>query len=249
MNSPQVPAARHTLDILRLLSTIDVPISAARIHRELGIPRSTTYHLLAEMVEAGFVVHLAGERTYGLGLAAYSMASAYTTQQPLVRLSQKYLEKIASFAGGSGHLSRLSATEIVYLQETRAARAVSLISQVGVRLPAVGTASGRAMLAHLPETEYRAVYSASDATEGWGGFQKHLADVRQCGFDVEVEEVSRGQASVAVAVLDHLQRPAAALAVTYPVNSLSEEQFSELCHLLQGSAREISARMYGNHSR
>ena len=105
------------------------------------------------------------------------------------------------------------------------------------------------MLAHLPETEYRAVYSASDATEGWGGFQKHLADVRQRGFDVEVEEVSRGQASVAVAVLDHLQRPAAALAVTYPVNSLSEEQFSELCHLLQGSAREISARMYGNHSR
>lgn len=249
MNSPQVPAARHTLDILRLLSTIDVPISAARIHRELGIPRSTTYHLLAEMVEAGFVVHLAGERTYGLGLAAYSMASAYTTQQPLVRLSQKYLEKIASFAGGSGHLSRLSATEIVYLQETRAARAVSLISQVGVRLPAVGTASGRAMLAHLPETEYRAVYSASDATEGWGGFQKHLADVRQRGFDVEVQEVSRGQASVAVAVLDHLQRPAAALAVTYPVNSLSDEQFSEVCRLLQESAREISARMYGNRTR
>lgn len=131
MNSPQVPAARHTLDILRLLSTIDVPISAARIHRELGIPRSTTYHLLSEMVEAGFVVHLSGERTYGLGLAAYSMANAYTTQQPLVRLSQKYLDKAASLAGGSGHLSRLSATEIVYLQETRAARAVSLISQVG----------------------------------------------------------------------------------------------------------------------
>ena len=58
MKSPQVPAARHTLDILRLLSTIDVPISAARIHRELGIPRSTTYHLLSEMVEAGFALQV-----------------------------------------------------------------------------------------------------------------------------------------------------------------------------------------------
>lgn len=246
MNSPQVPAARHTLDILRLLSTIDVPISAARIHRELGIPRSTTYHLLSEMVEAGFVVHLAGERTYGLGLAAYSMANAYTTQQPLVRLCQKYLEKLASFAGGSGHLSRLSATEIVYLQETRAPRAVSLISQVGVRLPAVGTASGRAMLAHLPETEYRAVYSASDPAEGWGAFQKHLADVRERGFDVEVQEVSRGQASVAVPVLDHLQRPAAALAVTYPVDSLRDGQSAQLREQLRTAALEISARMYGN---
>lgn len=82
---PQVPAARNTLQILALLSSIDVPISAARIRRELGLPRSTTYHLLGELVDSGFAVHLPEHRTYGLGLAAYEMASAYATQQPLVR--------------------------------------------------------------------------------------------------------------------------------------------------------------------
>lgn len=102
------------------------------------------------------------------------------------------------------------------------------------------------MLAHLPETEYRAVYSASDAAEGWGAFQKHLADVRERGFDVEVQEVSRGQASVAVPVLDHLQRPAAALAVTYPVDSLRAGQFEQLRDHLSSAARDISSRMYGN---
>ena len=53
------------MEILRLLSTIDVPISAARIQGELNLPRSSTYHLLAEMVDAGFVAHLPEHKTYG----------------------------------------------------------------------------------------------------------------------------------------------------------------------------------------
>lgn len=95
---PQVPAARNTLQILALLSSIDVPISAARIRRELGLPRSTTYHLLGELVDSGFAVHLPEHRTYGLGLAAYEMASAYATQQPLVRAAPP-----PAGTGGSSH--------------------------------------------------------------------------------------------------------------------------------------------------
>ena len=49
----KVPAAAQTLQILALLSHIDVPISAARIQAELGLPRSTTYHLLTVMRDAG----------------------------------------------------------------------------------------------------------------------------------------------------------------------------------------------------
>lgn len=93
MSTSRVPAARNALEILRLLSTIDVPVSAARIRSELGLPRSSTYHLLKEMVDAGFVVHVPENQTYGLGLAAYSMAAAYSTQQPLVRATQAHLEK------------------------------------------------------------------------------------------------------------------------------------------------------------
>ena len=90
------------MEILKLLSTIDVPISAARIQGELNLPRSSTYHLLAEMVDAGFVAHLPEHKTYGLGLAAYSMASAYVTQQPLVRMATRDLEQCAALVGGIG---------------------------------------------------------------------------------------------------------------------------------------------------
>lgn len=240
MSNSRVPAARNALEVLRLLSTIDVPISAARIRSELDLPRSSTYHLLKEMVDAGFVVHLPENQTYGLGLAAYSMAAAYATQQPLVRATQGHLERIASKVDGSGHLSRLAGSEILYLNEVRAPKAMSLVTERGVRLQAQRTASGRAMLAVLPEAEWRAAYSAG--TLSFGEFKTILCDVRERGWAEEVEVVARGQASVGVAIVDHVGRPAAALAVTYPVGTADA---AAVAHELKAAAAQVATRMYG----
>lgn len=244
MSKIQVPAARNTLRILALLSSIDVPISAARIRTELDLPRSTTYHLLAELESSGFVVHLPENQTYGLGLAAYSMASAYTTQQPLVRMAQKPLEEAAALVGGSGHLARLSGEEILYLSEVRSKNAVSLITEVGVRLTAAQTASGRIMLAHLPQSEAKATLSGSGLQKSWREISQRLELFHRRGWAEEIEEVSRGQRSVAVAILDHLRRPAAALAVTYRVD-WDERGVDTAISVLKEAAVGISQRMYG----
>ena len=240
MSTSRVPAARNALEILRLLSTIDVPISAARIRSELNLPRSSTYHLLKEMVDAGFVVHLPENQTYGLGLAAYSMAAAYATQQPLVKATQGHLERIASSVGGSGHLSRLAGSEILYLNEVRAPGALSLVTERGVRLQAQRTASGRAMLALLPEAEWKAAFFPGSL--GFGEYKDILCQVRERGWAEEVEVVARGQASVGVAVVDHVGRPAAALAVTFPVGTVDAAGVAQKLH---AAARQVAARMYG----
>ncbi|HLY34269.1 MAG TPA: helix-turn-helix domain-containing protein, partial [Jatrophihabitantaceae bacterium] len=73
----QVPAAREALAILRFLAHQAAPVAAATIARELHLPRSTTYHLLATLQDDGFVVHLADERRYGLGVAAYELGTGY----------------------------------------------------------------------------------------------------------------------------------------------------------------------------
>ena len=242
MKKRQVPAAHNVLRILALLSATDIPISASRIQRELDLPRSTTYHLLRELEDSGFVVRLGSAGTYGLGLASYRMAQAYTTQQPLVRLATSPLERIAAIAGGSSHLSRLAGSEIVYLHEVRSPGAVSLVTEVGVRLSALSTASGRIMLAHLPETELRAVFNSSGERLRFRDYKEELAAYRRQGWASEREEVSRGQESVAVAVLDHLERPAAALAVTFSVGTANAEQLAlELRH----AAARLQAHFFG----
>lgn len=242
MKKRQVPAAHNVLRILALLSATDIPISASRIQRELDLPRSSTYHLLRELEDSGFVVHLESAGTYGLGLASYRMAQAYTTQQPLVRLATAPLARIAKMAGGSAHLSRLAGSEIVYLHEVRSPGAVSLVTEVGVRLSALSTASGRIMLAHLPEAELRAVFNSSGERRHFRDRKEELNAYRRQGWATESQDVSRGQESVAVAVLDHLDRPAAALAVTYPVGSGDQRVLVEALH---EAAARLRAHFFG----
>ena len=241
----KVPAATHTLAILRLLMTTDAPISAARIATQLRLPRSTTYQLLKVMVDAGFVMHLKSHRTYGLGAAAYSLAQAYSTQQPLVRASTRHAQALAKLAGGSAHVSRLSSgMEVLYVLEERSAAAVSLITDVGVRLAAERTASGRAMLAALPDAELKARVDAAGLGRQWHRIHTMVQQVRSRGWAEETEEVSAGQSSIAAAVLDHTGRPAAALAVTF-TPGVGVDKHAELVAETCRRAQQVHTTLFG----
>ena len=241
----KVPAATHTLAILRLLMTTDAPISAARIAAQLRLPRSTTYQLLKVMVDAGFVIHLKSHRTYGLGAAAYSLAQAYSTQQPLVRASTRHAQALAKLAGGSAHVSRLSSgMEVLYVLEERSATAVSLITDVGVRLAAERTASGRAMLAALPDAELKARVDAAGLGRQWQKIHTMMQQVRSRGWAEETEEVSVGQSSIAAAVLDHTGRPAAALAVTF-TPGVGVDKHAELVAETCRRAQQVHTTLFG----
>src|SRR5437763_14608373 len=84
----EVPAAAQVLAVLRYLARQYGPVPAASISRDVGLPRSTTYHLLDTLMRDGFVVHLPEERRYGLGLSSYELASGYGRQAPLQRLAR-----------------------------------------------------------------------------------------------------------------------------------------------------------------
>jgi DNA-binding IclR family transcriptional regulator len=220
----QVPAATRAMRVLRFLAGQPDPVPLDRIMRACELPRSTTYHLLNAMIEEGFVVHLADEHRYGLGLAAFELGSGYARQEPLQRLARRPLAALVDHVGHSAHLAVLHGREVLYVVEERAPGRPPLVTDVGVRLPAQLTASGRAILAQLPAPQVRALYSQpSDFVDRNGhgpstlsALRRLLTDTRQRGYAVEDGEVTPGLASVAVAVADHNQHPVAAVAVTYP---------------------------------
>nr|WP_245958731.1 IclR family transcriptional regulator [Microbacterium bovistercoris] len=220
---PQVPAADQTLRILRHLARRPAPIAASALARDLDIPRSTVYHLLATLEEHGFVVHLAQDRRWGLGTSAFELAGGYARQEPLARLGRPLVAGLADRLGESAHLAVMSGRDVLYIVEERAVRRPALVTDVGVRLPAHLTATGRAMLAALPKVQVRALYpDASSFTERTGRgprkpseLRELLRMVRQSGVATEDGEITEGFRSVAAAVTDHAGWPAAAIAVTW----------------------------------
>lgn len=220
----QVPAATRALKVLRFLAGQPDPVTVDRLARAVGLPRSTAYHLVNAMIDEGFVVHLPEEHRYGLGVAAFEVGSGYTRQEPLQRIARRPLAGLVDSLGQSAHLAVLHGREVLYVLEERAPGRPPLVTDVGVRLPAQLTASGRAILAALPANQVRALYpdrSAFVDRHGLGptslsALRGLLSETRQRGYAAEEGEVTPGFASVATAVLDHNGHPVAGVAVTYP---------------------------------
>lgn len=245
------PAAGHALALLKLLARHAAPMPAVSIARDLGLPRSTTYHLLGVLVDEGFVVHLPEERRYGLGMAAFELGSAYSRQAPLQRLARPLLTRLADRTGHNAHLVVLHGRDVVYVIEERVSGRPSLVTDVGVRLPATLTASGLAILAALPAAQVRALFPSPDAfvqRHGQGPtsltrLRPLLSATRARGYAHESGTVTPGFASVAVAVADHTGHPVCGVAVTYPVDALAADQESALVDAARSCGAELSRRL------
>lgn len=253
---PQVPGATRALAVLRLLAAAPGPVPAAVVARELGVPRSTVYHLLAAMVAEGFVAHLPEERRYGLGVAAFEIGSAYSRQEPLQRLARPLMARLVDDAGQSAHLGVLHGREVLYVVEERAPGRPPLVTDVGVRLPAHLAASGRAMLAALPAAQVRALFpdlSAFVLRHGVGPatpsrLREVLTGVRRDGFAREDGEITPGFSSVAAVVRGHTGHPAAAVAVTFEPDRTGEGERDRLTAAVLRTAAALERRIGGRPS-
>ncbi|GAA1127383.1 IclR family transcriptional regulator [Nocardioides aquiterrae] len=245
-----MPAATRALRVLRFLAGQPDPVPLDRIMRACELPRSTTYHLLHAMEAEGFVVHLADEHRFGLGPAAFELGSGYARQEPLQRIARRPLADLVDRTAQSAHLAILHGREVLYVIEERAPGRPPLVTDVGVRLPAHLTASGRAILARLPAGQVRALYpSAAHFVDRHGrgpatpsALRTLLSDTRQRGYAVEDGEVTPGLASVAVAVLDHNRHPVAAVAVTYPDDA---DDATDLPDAVADTAAQLTRRISG----
>jgi DNA-binding IclR family transcriptional regulator len=248
-----VPAAAQVLAVLRYLARQSSPVPAASISRDLDLPRSTTYHLLDTLLRDGFVVHLPEERRYGLGLSSYELGSGYSRQAPLQRLARIPLTKLVDRTGFNAHLAVAHGREVIYLIEERAKGRPPLVTDVGVRLPAHLTASGRAMLARFPDAHVRALFPDPTAfvlrnergPTSISALRSLLTEARKLGYAEESGEVTAGYSSVAAAVVDHSGHPVAAVAVTFPENEVDAGSRARIARDTTRTAEQLHRRIGG----
>ncbi|MDR2997528.1 MAG: IclR family transcriptional regulator, partial [Microbacterium sp.] len=194
------------------------------------------------------VVHLAQDRRWGLGTSAFELAGSYARQEPLARLGRPLIASLADRLGESAHLAVMNGRDVLYIVEERAVRRPALVTDVGVRLPAHLTATGRAMLAALPKVQVRALYpDASSFTERTGRgpqrpseLRELLRTVRQTGVATEDGEITEGFRSVAIAVRDHADWPVAAVAVTW---SGDDASVGRITHAVGEAATVLGRRL------
>ncbi|MEI6373976.1 MAG: IclR family transcriptional regulator [Actinomycetes bacterium] len=263
-----VPAATRTLLVMRALAGAPGPLTAAGLARDLGLPRSSVYHLLSAMEAEGFVVHYPEDERWGLGLAAFEIGTAYLRQEPLERLARPLLAGLAQRASQTApcvaHVGVLHGRETLYLAlHELATSPVTVVADVGVRLPASLTASGRALLAALPAAQVRALFPSRDAFVDRTGrgpttprsLTALLRTESARGWAEEDGFITDGFASVAAAALDRNERPVASIGLTFrsPLfphgGTLSTHRGSFSTPSTDAEARQVLAELVRTYAR
>src|SRR5690606_34587244 len=112
-----------------------------------GLPRSTAFRLLSQMVDLDWLEHDAAG--YQLGPRALRMGKSTTDHTALRGAAADLLNALQLRTGGVAHLAVLDGQNAHYLDKVGGVALHTSPSTVGARLRADTTASGRAMLAAL----------------------------------------------------------------------------------------------------
>jgi IclR family transcriptional regulator, blcABC operon repressor len=201
--APAVTRAALILDVLAENGSIAA--GPSELARRLGLPKSSIANICGALADAGLVRRVG--TGFALGRRLAELGGAYLTSVDLV---QEFYEACSALPTGSEEtvqLAILDGVEMTYLARHDGKQPVRLTSQIGRRLPASVTATGKAALASMPEDEVRRRFAGvelpvltSRSLATVDALIDNLAVVRERGFAMDDEETVEGVVCYGVSV-------------------------------------------------
>jgi DNA-binding IclR family transcriptional regulator len=143
-------------------------------------------------------------------------------------------------------LTMLDGSESVFIAKQETTHQVRLVTSVGSRLPAFASASGRVMLADLPESDVAAMYRGSELITPTGRRLGGLAELleilratRRDGYAENVDETALGLHCIAVPV-GPPGRVAGAITLCVPSGRIDAARRREMISDLVAAAAELA---------
>jgi DNA-binding IclR family transcriptional regulator len=225
--------------VLDAFGADDADLGLTELARRSGLAKPTVHRLAAQLVDAGFLERHGTD--YRLGVRLFEIGQRVPAARRLRDAALPFMEDLFVATRETVHLGVPSGTEVMYLEKIRGHRAVEAPTRVAGRLPMHCTATGKAMLAHLPdEVVAQALSSMTRQTSHTVMVQSvvrgQLAEVRRTGFSVEHEETKLGYVSVASPVFEG-ESLVGAISVTGPTYRL---QLDSVSGTVRTAARALS---------
>lgn len=159
MSTSAVPALDKTFQILDLITDSAQPLTAAHIAKELHLPRSSTHNILQSLLNK-HVIYKDSDNRFHLGSYLMYWAGKYQQQQGVIQLFKDLIVEYPILRQHTVTLSKLDLGEVVFLACHEAPAPLGFTFRAGVRVPAVFSATGKAMLSTLSMDSIKSLYAS-----------------------------------------------------------------------------------------
>jgi DNA-binding IclR family transcriptional regulator len=249
------PAVNGVQSVDRAVSVLEIlaqrgEAGVSEVAAEIDVHKSTAFRLLGALEARGLVEQTAERGKYRLGFGIVRLAGAVTGRLDITQQGRQVCERLSEEVGETVNIAVLQEHYAVNLYQVRGPGAVGTHNWVGQLTPVHATSSGKILLAHLPAKERADVLAASGLRKltprtltAEATLEKDLAQARERGYAVTLEELEIGLHAVAAPIRARDGEVVAALSASGPAYRFTEERIHELVPALLRGAHEISHRM------
>ena len=244
--------AARVARVLELLAQAGRPLSVTEIGFRLGTGKSAVSRLLRDLARHALLEREDERGRFRLGIRLVQFARAALEATDLRVAGAPHLRALSNETHENVHLATFRGEQVIYIDKVEVPTFVRTSTEIGDVAPPHCTASGKAILAWLPDAALArwlrgrrfASYTGRTMTTRVD-ILNHLHKVRVQGYAVDDEEYVQDVRCVAAPILNHNGEVVASVGVSGLASRLTGERLSRVVAAVRKTASAISGALGG----
>lgn len=247
-------SADKVLDVVETMVRTGAPMRLNDIAKQSGLPQSTAYRMINALRERGYVLQDEDSAKYMLSLKFSLIGDMVRAKFDLRDIVHPYMTRLAAACDGICYLGVERQRELVYIDMVSPPGSVlTRMPYVGKRAPLHCGNIGMMILSGYSQTQLTDYFSKTPLTEQFPGslsdpelIMKRIEEARLCGYSHSMEQLERGNGSIAVGLRNHTGKIIAGISVGGPIERLTDSYISNALPHLRVAAEQISQKLAYN---
>jgi IclR family KDG regulon transcriptional repressor len=244
----RVPALDKCFALLDLVARSNQSLGISEISRKLSMNRSTVFNIVYTLEDLD-VLEYGQDGKFNLGMYLYRLGNDAGRRSDLIRTVRPYLNEIAMNTGFSAFLGIRAGLKAVIVDKVDAAVDIKVSSEVGMRVPLLAGAGGKAMLSQIPDSHIDRILAHQKLKKytpltcvDKDEYREAILKVRDEGIALDKEEYIEGIIAAAVPIRTHRQDLQAAIWVVGLKSHQSPEKIASVAERLKRIASDLDIR-------
>lgn len=243
-----VQAVLKALDIMEALCG-NPRCGVRELSEKVGLNRSTVNRLVATLERAGYVEQDRERGKYRATLKLFELGNKVVQDLDIKDRAYPIMQKLSEATEETIYLAVLDGNQFVYVLIIDSPQMLRCSAAIGIHPPTYSSASGKVLLAYLPEDKKKAFLP--EEFESFGpntinsttDLEAELDRIRRDGFATDDEEWNPSVRALAAPIWNYDGKITATLSIAGPKVRMPRQRMEETAQLLVEAARELSANL------
>jgi IclR family transcriptional regulator, KDG regulon repressor len=239
--------------VMRLLDSFTAETPELRLtdlSERLNIPKPQVMRIASTLEQGNYLERDPKTKRYRLGVRLLTLGVVVQQSLSLTHVAQPFVQRLADATRETIGLFVPDRLGPVCIDVRHSPMGLRVFAQPGRRMPWNAGASGKVVLAFLPDDERKRVlqtatlrrFTHRTITEP-DQLRDLLDQIRCAGYHVAVEDLDEGALGIGAPIFDHHGHIAGAVSLSAPISRAPESELPRLIELVTSCCGDISQRL------